>query len=159
MIATILEVLKNRAETLATAESCTGGRIASAITGISGASAVFRGGIVAYHEDIKESVLNVDKRILSECHVVSRETALAMAAGATRISQSDWAIATTGYAGPGGGDDKYPVGTVCFGVYSPKYAFALTVTERFEGDRESVIRQATIFALDLLLNSIQSRNC
>ena len=150
----IIQILKSRHETLGCAESCTGGMIASAITRIPGSSAIFRGGIVAYHADIKRKVLNIQPEILSHCQIVSRETAIAMAAGAACQLSTDWAIATTGYAGPSGGDDRYPVGTVCFGLYSSKYPVICGITQHFTGTRQDVILQATDFALDLLLQHL-----
>ena len=148
---TILEILKNRHETLGCAESCTGGHIAASITQIPGSSAVFRGGIVAYHADIKQNLLNVHPEILSHFQIVSRETAVAMAAGTAHQLSTDWAIATTGYAGPTGGDNRYPVGTVCFGLYAPKHQIICGIAHHFEGSRQEVILKATDFALDLLL--------
>lgn len=150
----ILEILKKRHETLGCAESCTGGSIASTLTQIPGSSAVFRGGIVAYHADIKQNLLNVHPEILNHCQIVSRETAIAMAAGTAHKLSTDWSVATTGYAGPTGGDDRYPVGTVCFGLYAPKHHIICAISQHFEGSRQEVILKATDFALNLLLEHL-----
>jgi len=103
-------------KTLCTAESCTGGRIAALITSVPGSSEYFRGGVVSYQTEIKETVLNVDAAIIDKYGVVSRETADAMRICACRLLKADYAIAITGYAGPTGGTDADPVGTVYISV-------------------------------------------
>lgn len=103
-------------KSLCTAESCTGGRIAALITSVPGSSDYFRGGIVSYQTEIKESVLKVDAAIINQYGVVSRETADAMRSCACRLFEADYAIAITGYAGPTGGTDADPVGTVYISV-------------------------------------------
>lgn len=97
----ILEQLRQSRQTLAVAESVTGGLLAGAITDIAGSSDVFIGGVVAYHSRIKSELLDVDPQVLTSHGVVSREVAMAMAQGVQRLMGSDWAIATTGVAGPG----------------------------------------------------------
>lgn len=103
-------------KTLCTAESCTGGRIAALITSMPGSSEYFRGGVVSYQTIIKETVLKVDATIIEKNGVVSRETADAMRICACRLFKADYAIAITGYAGPTGGTDADPVGTVYISV-------------------------------------------
>ncbi len=102
--------------TLSTAESCTGGLIAKSVTDIPGASAVLAGGCVSYTEDVKHRVLGVDEEILRTKTAVSEECAKAMAEGARRLFATDVAVSATGYAGPGGGTEKDPVGTVYIGL-------------------------------------------
>lgn len=108
----VVEALRRRGETLATAESCTGGMIAGAITDIPGASEVFGYGWVTYANEAKASELGVDIALLNACGAVSEPVARAMAEGACRKSGAHWAIAVTGIAGPGGGTLDKPVGTV-----------------------------------------------
>jgi PncC family amidohydrolase len=108
----LLALLREKGLTLVTAESLTGGMIGSAVTGIPGSSDVYWGGFVIYTVDAKERLLGVNGRIISECGVVSRETACAMAEGALSRSPASVSIAVTGVAGPGGGSAGIPVGTV-----------------------------------------------
>ncbi len=104
--------LRERGETLAVAESCTGGRLAAAFTSGAGASDYFLGGVVAYADEIKSGVLGVGAGILERHGAVSRETAAGMVLGALRLTGADHALATTGIAGPGGGTPEKPVGKV-----------------------------------------------
>ena len=142
-------ILAERGETLATAESCTGGNIAHEITRIAGSSVYFKGSVVAYSTEVKPRVLNVSSELLSGCGAVSRETVLQMVSGVQRLLSSDCAIATSGIAGPGGGSVEKPVGTVWiavrYGERSEVECFC------FEGDREQVIARATQSALLMLI--------
>ena len=142
-------ILAERGETLATAESCTGGNIAHEITRIAGSSVHFKGSVVAYSNEVKTRVLNVSSEILSGFGAVSRETVLQMVSGVQRLLSSDCAIATSGIAGPGGGSVEKPVGTVWiavrYGERSEVECFC------FEGDREQVIARATQSALLMLI--------
>ena len=142
-------ILAERGETLATAESCTGGNIAHEITRIAGRSVYFKGSVVAYSNEVKTRVLNVSSEILSGFGAVSRETVLQMVSGVQRLLSSDCAIATSGIAGPGGGSVEKPVGTVWiavrYGERSEVECFC------FEGDREQVIARATQSALLMLI--------
>ena len=142
-------ILAERGETLATAESCTGGNIAHEITRIAGSSVYFKGSVVAYSNEVKTRVLNVSSEILSGFGAVSRETVLQMVSGVQRLLSSDCAIATSGIAGPGGGGVEKPVGTVWiavrYGERSEVECFC------FEGDREQVIARATQSALLMLI--------
>jgi nicotinamide-nucleotide amidase len=112
-------LLKEHGQTVAAAESCTGGLIAHFLTGVPGSSEYFRGGIVAYQNDIKERLLGVDKEIIDHFDVVSEQTALAMAAGARSVLDADYGLATTGLAGPAGGTPGISVGTVYIGLVTP----------------------------------------
>ena len=142
-------ILAERGETLATADSCTGGNIAHEITRIAGSSVYFKGSVVAYSNEVKTRVLNVSSEILSGFGAVSRETVLQMVSGVQRLLSSDCAIATSGIAGPGGGSVEKPVGTVWiavrYGERSEVECFC------FEGDREQVIARATQSALLMLI--------
>lgn len=115
--AALLELLRSRGETLAVAESCTGGLIAKRITDLAGSSAVLVGGAVTYQTHTKTTLLGVDAALIEVNGVVSAPVAAAMAKGAAKTFGSDVAIATTGYAGPGGGTEQDPVGTVYISVY------------------------------------------
>lgn len=130
--------------TLSSAESCTGGTIASMVTAVSGSSSYFKGAVVSYAVSVKEQVLGVD---VSE-GVVSESTARQMAEGVAKELDSDCSVATTGIAGPGGAEPGKPVGTVCIAAHTP--VATLTRTFHFEGEREDVILQAADAALALL---------
>ena len=142
-------ILTERGETLATAESCTGGNIAHEITRIAGSSVYFKGSVVAYSNEVKTRVLNVSSEILSGFGAVSRETVLQMVSGVQRLLSSDCAIATSGIAGPGGGSVEKPVGTVWIAVRYGERSEAECFC--FEGDREQVIARATQSALLMLI--------
>ena len=141
--ARIGQLLLARGWTRASAESCTGGTIASMVTAVAGSSAYFRGGVVSYAVGVKQQVLGV------ELHdgVVSEDTARQMAEGAARVCAADCAVATTGVAGPGPSDGKRQ-GTVCVAALTPHASEQRTFV--FDGDRESVILQAAVAALRML---------
>lgn len=138
---------------VAVAESCTGGLLAGAITGIPGASEYFLGGIVAYHDGSKTSLLGVPAKTLLAKGAVSRETALAMAEGALRRFGSDIAVAVTGVAGPGGGTRAKPVGTVWIAVAS-RGGVRSSHRFRFPGDRAEVRLAAVRAALAAVVRSL-----
>ena len=138
-------ILTERGETLATAESCTGGNIAHEITRVAGSSVYFKGSVVAYSNEVKIRVLNVSSETLSGFGAVSRETVLQMVSGVQRLLSSDCAIATSGIAGPGGGSVEKPVGTVWIAVWYGERSEVECFC--FEGDREQVIARATQSAL------------
>ena len=142
-------ILTERGETLATAESCTGGNIAHEITRVAGSSVYFKGSVVAYSNEGKARVLNVSSETLSGFGAVSRETVLQMVSGVQRLLSSDCAIATSGIAGPGGGSVEKPVGTVWIAVRYGERSEAECFC--FEGDREQVIARATQSALLMLI--------
>lgn len=116
----VVEALSRSGATLAVAESCTGGLLAKAITDIAGASRVFVGGIVAYANQVKRDQLGVAEAALDQYGAVSEEVAAAMASGASEKLGAHYALSVTGVAGPGGGTDDKPVGTVCFGMAGPR---------------------------------------
>ena len=142
-------ILTERGETLATAESCTGGNIAHEITRVAGSSVYFKGSVVAYSNEVKARVLNVSSETLSGFGAVSGETVLQMVSGVQRLLSSDCAIATSGIAGPGGGSVEKPVGTVWIAVRYGERSEAECFC--FEGDREQVIARATQSALLMLI--------
>ena len=136
-------------KTLATAESCTGGGIGAALTAVSGASAVYKGGIISYTNWVKHNLLNVDEKMLETLGAVSAPVAEAMARGARSALQADIAVSVTGLAGPGGDEYGNPVGTVFIG-YSDENR-TISREFHFSGDREAVRRQAVDAALALIL--------
>ena len=146
--------LKKRNLKLATAESCTGGWIAQAVTSVSGSSGWFDRGFVTYSNEAKKEMLGVRERTLSRHGAVSRETAEEMAAGAIALSRAQVSIAVTGVAGPAGGTKAKPVGTVCF-AWSRKRGAMDSVTRRFRGGRDSVRRKSVVFALKGLLERLE----
>ena len=149
----VVKLLKHRKETLATAESCTGGFIANCITNVPGASEVFLAGYVTYANNAKSGVLNVDPKLIEKHGAVSEPVARAMAEGALSRSASTYGVATTGIAGPNGGSDEKPVGTVYIALAS---ADSKTVAKKFffPTDRETFKQLAAVTALDLLRRKI-----
>ena len=130
-----------RATMIATAESCTGGLVAGAITSIAGSSGWFERGFVTYSDLAKQQQLGVAPSTIARFGAVSEETAKAMAQGAVRGSAAQWAVAVTGIAGPDGGSPDKPVGTVWFAWAGPDHLQALR--RQFDGDRAAV-RQASV---------------
>jgi competence/damage-inducible protein CinA-like protein len=143
--AIVLDLLRQRSWTLATAESCTGGMVAERLTGVPGASDVFLGAVVAYADAIKEAELGVPASVLRQHGAVSAETAAAMARGARERLGADVAVAVTGIAGPGGGTVDKPVGLVYVHAETPEGDERLTFD--YPGDREAIRRRATVSAL------------
>ena len=130
---------------LVTAESCTGGWVAQAVTAISGSSTWFERGFVTYSNAAKQEMLGVKRETLRQFGAVSEETAREMARGALKKSRASIAVAVTGVAGPTGGSARKPVGMVCFAFATSKAVFS--ETRRFKGNRESVRRQSVVHAL------------
>ena len=116
LAARLVAALAGRSLTIATAESCTGGAVSQAITSVAGCSAVMRGAVVAYHNDVKSAVLGVSPATLETVGAVSEEVVRQMVSGVARLMKTDCAIATSGIAGPGGGTPEKPVGTVWVAV-------------------------------------------
>ena len=136
-------------KTLVTAESCTGGGIGWHLTGVSGSSAVYKGGIISYCNAVKHSVLGVDADLLEKIGPVSAPVAQAMAAGARRVLDADIAVSVTGLAGPGGDDYGNPQGRVHVGYSDESVTLSREFT--FPGDRDQVRDQAVQEALKLIL--------
>jgi nicotinamide-nucleotide amidase len=151
----LLEACRRRAWRIATAESCTGGLIAGALTDLPGSSDVVEGGIVSYSNQAKTLLLSVPAEVILRVGAVSAEVAAAMAEGAlARLSAADLAIAVTGIAGPGGATPGKPVGLVHFGLARRGVA-TQTHREVFSGDRDGVRRATVLRALGLLLAAVQ----
>lgn len=144
--------------TLTTAESCTGGWIAKAVTDVAGSSACFGYGIVSYSNDAKMRLLNVADALLAEHGAVSEPVVRAMAGGALRLSDADVAVAVSGIAGPTGGTAEKPVGTVWLAWSLRSQEGPRTETEcvQFDGERVDVRLQTVIHALTGLLERVQS---
>jgi nicotinamide-nucleotide amidase len=139
-------------KTLSVAESCTGGAIASKFTAMAGASAYFQTGVVSYSNEAKRDILGVDMEDIIRYGAVSETVAIQMAEGAKRAGGSDYAISTTGIAGPTGGSAEKPVGTVWFGVATPKGSFA--VMKNCGTDRQQIIDRAVAHAIKLLYDNL-----
>ena len=144
------EVLKRlEGKTLVTAESLTGGGIGAALTAIPGSSAVYKGGVISYTNEVKMRVLGVEQSVLDKYGAVSAPVAGAMASGAREVLGADVAVSVTGLAGPGGDDFGNPVGTVCIG-YADRHQ-RLAKKYRFYGDRDEIREQAVRAALELVV--------
>ncbi|MGW0563935.1 CinA family protein [Streptomyces sp. NPDC003016] len=151
--AEVLELLAGRGETLAVAESLTGGLVAAELTSVPGASRVFRGSVTAYSTELKRDVLGVDAALLEQRGAVDPEVARQMAAGVRQMLGAGWGIATTGVAGPEGQDGK-PVGTVFVAVAGPDGARKVAPL-RLNGDRAVIRRESVRSALTLLSGELK----
>jgi len=149
------EMLHKAHATVAVAESLTGGMIGERLTAVPGSSRYFLGGFIAYSNSMKVELLGVDPQLLAHFGAVSRETAEAMAAGARRRTNSTYALAVTGVAGPGSGDDAAPVGTVYAAVADAEKAVAFH--RQFLGDRARIRAFTTQMALDCLRRRLMAR--
>lgn len=148
----VFDLLIEKGKTFASAESCTGGNIAHQITLIAGSSNIFNGTAVTYATSMKTKVLGVPAETIEKHTVVSREVVEGMATGVRRLMESDFGVATTGVAGPGGGSELNPIGTVWIGVASSHGVISRCF--HFVGDRIQVINQATFKAYEMLYQSI-----
>lgn len=135
---------------ISTAESCTGGLVASCLTSIAGSSDYFATGIVSYSNAAKMQLLNVNSKTLNEFGAVSEEVAREMAVGSLKVAGSDIAVSVTGVAGPGGGTKNKPVGMVCFGIATANEVKA--VTHYFSGTRTEIRQQSCEVCLRLILD-------
>jgi nicotinamide-nucleotide amidase len=142
--------LRDKRAVCATAESCTGGLVAAAITDVAGSSSWFDRGFVTYTNEAKQELLGVSPQVLREHGAVSEATARAMAEGALARSAGHLAVAVTGIAGPGGGSAEKPVGTVCF-AWAGKGLPTTAITRHFPGGRADVRRAAVVAALEGLI--------
>ena len=151
----IIDILTEANKTIVTAESCTGGMIASALTDIPGASAAVYGGYVTYANTAKSRMIHVQARLIRDYGAVSNQVARAMADGARNTARADYAVAVTGIAGPDGGSDKKPIGLVYVAVSSE---LATVVIEHRFGDlgRDEVRKASVRAALDLVLQVLTS---
>lgn len=146
----VIDILTESKQTIVTAESCTGGMVASALTDIPGASAAVYGGYVTYANTAKSRMIHVQARLIRDYGAVSNQVARAMADGARNTARADYAVAVTGIAGPDGGSEKKPVGLVYVAVSSE---LATVVIEHRFGDlgRDEVRKASVAAALDLVL--------
>ncbi|MDN0197595.1 CinA family protein [Streptomyces sp. S.PNR 29] len=157
--ADVVRLLTVRGETLAVAESLTGGLVAAQITSVPGASKVFRGSVTAYATEVKQQLLGVDATVLAACGAVDPQVAAQMAAGVRKVLGADWGIATTGVAGPEPQDGK-PVGTVFVAVDGPFEAGSGSAAGgkvealRLNGDRAEIRRESVRSVLALLLQEL-----
>lgn len=142
------KLLQGTGKTISTAESCTGGSIAAMLTSVAGSSEYFLGSVVSYANSVKSGVLGVDEKIIAEHGAVSSECVAAMADGVRKLTGSDFSIATSGIAGPGGGSDAKPVGLVWIGVSSQKSTETFSMV--FKGDRKRNIERFAANALNIL---------
>ncbi len=153
----VVDLLREKNETVAVAESCTGGLLGSMVTSVAGSSDVFLGGWLTYSNVFKESKLGVDSGLIERHGAVSREVAVAMAEGALVRSGAKWALSITGVAGPGGGSDEKPVGTVWIGC-ARAGGEARARVFGFSGDRETVRQRAAMAALGALRLALDGRD-
>lgn len=152
-VAALAQALQADGLWLTTAESCTGGLIAAACTALPGSSRWFERGFVTYSNDAKQQMLGVSADMLNRFGAVSSETVMAMAFGALAHSKADIAISVSGIAGPDGGTEAKPVGTVWFGLARKGVAVEARV-QHFNGERAAVREQALEYALQWLLDSL-----
>lgn len=152
LAAAVGKAARTRALRIATAESCTGGLVAAALTAVAGSSDWFDRGFVTYSDAAKLDLLAVPAATLARFGAVSEETALAMAQGALCGGGAQWSVAVTGIAGPGGATPGKPVGTVCFAWVGP--GGAATLRTRLDGDRAQVRRESVRIALQRLLERL-----
>ena len=149
----INELLWETGKTVGTAESCTGGRIAEAIIAVPGASEYFKGGIICYVDEVKENLLGVPHELIEQHTAVCEEVAIEMVKGACKTLRTDYAIATTGLAGPGGGTKEIPVGTIWLACGNAQRQ----VTVKLEEDqgRDVNLAVATNHALQMFCNFLK----
>ena len=152
----VSQLLWEMEKTVSTAESCTGGRIAEAIIAVPGASKYFKGGIISYVDEIKKSLLGVDEEVLAEKTAVCEEVACQMVKGACKALNTDYAIAATGYAGPGGGTKEIPVGTIWLACGTLDKQVTMKVEE--DHGRDINLAIATNKAMQLFLNFLKTEN-
>jgi nicotinamide-nucleotide amidase len=150
----VSQILWEIEKTVATAESCTGGRIAESLISIPGASKYFKGGIVCYVDEIKERLLGVDPQVLEEQTAVCEEVARQLVAGACKALNTDFAIAATGFAGPTGGTKDIPVGTIWLACGSPEKQVTLKVEE--DHGRDINLAIATNKAMQMFLDFLKA---
>ncbi|MGI6472357.1 MAG: CinA family protein [Candidatus Methanomethylophilaceae archaeon] len=148
----LVKALKSTGSTFSLAESCTGGLIGSIITEMPGSSDYFLGSAVTYSNYSKNRLIGVSQETLNEYGAVSEQTALEMAEGSLDVFNADFAASVTGVAGPGGGTEKKPVGTVCIGLTNGRRS--MTFTKHFKGDRSEIRSSAADAVFELLADFI-----
>lgn len=152
----ISELLWESEKTVATAESCTGGRIAESIIAVPGASKYFKGGIICYVNEVKENLLGVSHELLEEKTAVCEEVAIAMVKGVCEAMNTDYGVAATGIAGPSGGSKDIPVGTIWLACGSKDNVMTLKVEE--DHGRDVNLSIATIKAMQMLRDFLVAEN-
>jgi len=156
MSSVVGRILRTRKATLSVAESCTGGSISQMITSLSGSSEFYLGGVVAYSNDVKENILKIDKQLITTYGAVSQQVVEAMAKGVRSLFNSNYAIATSGIAGPTGGTLEKPVGTVWIAISSAKGVQSKMF--KFSNDRERNILRSSVTALNMLRLALIKEN-
>ena len=149
----LIELLRNKNATFCTAESCTGGNISATLTRIPGCSDVFKGAAVTYCNEAKHNLLGVSLQTLEKYTAVSLETVTEMAEGALKLFNTDFAASVSGCAGPGGGTDEIPIGTICFG-FAAKGGKTIAQKLHFSGNRIDNINAATAYVIDTMIDII-----
>ena len=152
----VSQLLWEMDKTVGTAESCTGGRIAEAIIAVPGASKYFKGGIISYVDEIKERLLGVDAAVLAEKTAVCEEVAMQMVRGACKTLNTDYAVASTGFAGPTGGTKDIPVGTIWLACGNMDRQVTMKVEE--DHGRDINLAIATNQAMLMFLNYLKEEN-
>ena len=152
----VSQMLWEMEKTVGTAESCTGGRIAEAIMAVPGASKYFKGGIISYVNEIKESLLGVSAEVLEEKTAVCEEVAIQMVKGACKALNTDYAISATGFAGPTGGTKEIPVGTIWLACGSPEKQMTMKVEE--DHGRDINLAIATNKAMQMFLEFLKTED-
>ena len=152
----VSQLLWEMEKTVSTAESCTGGRIAEAIIAVPGASKYFKGGIISYVNEIKETLLGVSAQVLEEKTAVCEEVAIQMVQGACKSLNTDYAIAATGVAGPTGGTKDIPVGTIWLACGSPEKQVTMKVEE--DHGRDINLAIATNKAMQMFLEFLKTED-
>ena len=152
----VSQLLWEMEKTVSTAESCTGGRIAEAIIAVPGASKYFKGGIISYVDEIKESLLGVDPEVLAEQTAVCEEVARQMVKGACKSLNTDYAVSATGIAGPGGGTKENPVGTIWLACGTPDFQVTMKVEE--DHGRDINLAIATHHAMQMFLDFLRAED-
>lgn len=143
-----IQILSERAQTLSTAESCSGGLLSAQFTKHPGVSQIFLGGVVSYSNEAKQNLLDVRSSLIKAVGAVSTPVAISMAYGVREKFHSTWSISITGIAGPSGGTPQKPVGTVCFAVCGP--GIEESSTQHFAGERTEIQNASAIFAVEFL---------
>ena len=153
-IQTLSQLLTDQSLTLSVAESCTGGSLSALLTSVSGSSTYFDRGYIAYSNQAKMDMLDVDAEVLERFGAVSEQTAFEMVNGVIQNSHSDIGVSITGIAGPTGGTVEKPVGMVCFGFcVKDKY---FVKTQHFSGDRETVVASSVDFSIQTLVDELST---
>lgn len=153
LLTQIIDKLRKQKQTISFAESCTGGRIATAFTSIGGSSDVFHGSVVSYSNEIKRKWLGVKRETLENFGAVSEHCVNEMLKGIREKASSDYAVAVSGIAGPAGGTELKPVGTVYIGIIEPNGDIEIHHC-LFIGDREAVQNQSAFFAINLIAKKL-----